>query len=109
MLDEPIQALLALVKGKYKAAILIFLSTGPHRFSDVRRELGHISERILTKQLRELAAAGLVSRRIYPEVPPRVEYSLTAYGATLCPLLKKMWAWGQKHLTRPAPTTAEED
>lgn len=99
-MDKPIQALLGLIKGKYKAAILIFLSAGPHRFGDVRRELGDISERVLTKQLRELEAAGLVSRRVYPEVPPRVEYKLTPYGATLCPLLKKMWQWGQEHLAR---------
>lgn len=98
-MDQPITALLDLIKGKYKAALLIYLSTGPHRFSDARRHLGgDVSERILTKQLRELQAAGLVERQVYPEVPPRVEYALTPYGTTLCPLLKKMWKWGQEHL-----------
>lgn len=106
-MDKPIQALLALIKGKYKAAILIYLASGPHRFSDVRRTLGGgVSERILAKQLRELEAAGLITRCVYPEVPPRVEYALTSYGTTLCPLLKKMWRWGDDHLARAAPSVA---
>ncbi|RTQ48465.1 transcriptional regulator [Hymenobacter gummosus] len=98
-MDNPIDALVQLIKGKHKADILIFLNPQPRRFSEVRRHLGEaVSERILAKQLRELEAAGLVLRRVYPEVPPRVEYSLTAHGYTLCPVLKQMWYWGRGHL-----------
>ncbi|GAB2944837.1 helix-turn-helix domain-containing protein [Hymenobacter coalescens] len=98
-MDNPIDALVQLIKGKHKADILIFLNPQPRRFSDVRRHLGAaVSERILTKQLRELEAAGLVQRRVFPEVPPRVEYSLTPHGYTFCPVLKQMWHWGRGHL-----------
>ncbi|MCC3156147.1 helix-turn-helix transcriptional regulator [Hymenobacter sp. 15J16-1T3B] len=97
-MDNPIDALVHCIKGKHKADILIFLNPQPRRFSEVRRHLGEgVSERILTKQLRELEAAGLVQRRVFPEVPPRVEYSLTAHGYTLCPVLKQMWYWGRSH------------
>ncbi|MCC2545668.1 helix-turn-helix transcriptional regulator [Hymenobacter sp. BT175] len=96
-MDNPIDALIQLIKGKHKPDILIFLNPAPRRFSEVRRHLGEVSERILTKQLRELEAAGLVRRQVYPEVPPRVEYSLTEHGYTLCPVLKQMWRWGRTH------------
>ena len=97
-MENPIDVLVDCIKGKHKADILIFLNPQPRRFSEVRRHLGEaVSERILTKQLRELEAAGLVRRRVYPEVPPRVEYSLTEHGYTLCPVLKRMWLWGRSH------------
>ncbi|GAB3826529.1 winged helix-turn-helix transcriptional regulator [Hymenobacter jeollabukensis] len=97
-MDNPIDALVHCIKGKHKADILIFLNPQPRRFSEVRRHLGEaVSERILTKQLRELEAAGLVRREVFPEVPPRVEYSLTPHGYTLCPVLKQMWHWGRSH------------
>ncbi|KAA9333047.1 helix-turn-helix transcriptional regulator [Hymenobacter busanensis] len=96
-MENPIDALVKLIKGKHKADILMFLNPQPRRFSEVRRHLGRVSERILTKQLRELEAEGLVRREVFPEVPPRVEYSLTAHGYTLCPVLKQMWYWGRQH------------
>ncbi|OON71018.1 winged helix-turn-helix transcriptional regulator [Hymenobacter sp. CRA2] len=97
-MENPIDVLVQLIKGKHKADILMYLNPAPRRFSDVRRHLGEaVSERILTKQLRELEAAGLVQRQVFAEVPPRVEYSLTAYGYTLCPVLKQMWYWGHAY------------
>jgi len=104
--DRPILALLDLIKGKYKAAMLLFLHGRSRRFSEVHRHLEGASERIVARQLRELEAAGLVARRVFPEVPPRVEYSLTDYGTTLCPVLKQMWKWGRRHLDESSHAAA---
>lgn len=86
---------LAVIGGKWKPIILNHLAAGgPVRFGVLRRSMADVTERMLTKQLRELEADGLVHREVYREVPPRVEYSLTPMGRALIPLLSQMRDWG---------------
>jgi DNA-binding HxlR family transcriptional regulator len=102
-LGAPIEALVRLIRGRHKPDILIRLNRGPRRFSELHRAIPGVSERVLSKQLDELERDGLVDRTVYPEVPPRVEYSLTPFGRTLCPILKQMWKWGVEHGDGGAP------
>jgi DNA-binding HxlR family transcriptional regulator len=99
-LGAPIEALVRLIRGRHKADILIRLHRGRQRFGELRRAIPRVSERVLGRQLDELERDGLVERTVYPEVPPRVEYNLTAFGSTLCPILKQMWKWGMEHGAR---------
>ena len=86
---------LAVIGGKWKPIILYHLSLADAvRFGELRRGMPDVTERMLTRQLRELESDGLVHREVFREVPPRVEYSLTAMGASLIPVLKEMQAWG---------------
>ena len=96
----PVEATLDVIGGKWKALILFWLRDEVCRFGELRRKIPDISERMLTQQLRELEEHGIVSRKIYPVVPPRVEYSLTPYGRTLRPITDLMCHWGKKHLLR---------
>ena len=94
----PIELALDVMGGKWKAVILYRLSGRIVRFSALKRELCRITQRTLTQQLRELEADGLVSRQIFAEVPPRVEYALTAKGQSLLPALNALRDWSQAHL-----------
>ena len=94
----PVEATLGLVGGKYKALILWKLNPAPLRFSELRRAVPGATPKMLTQQLRELEADGLVHREIFPVVPPRVEYSLTPFGQTIRPVLESMYAWGTRYL-----------
>ena len=67
------------------------------RFKQLQRSVGNISQKVLTSNLRDMEDAGLVARRVYPEVPPRVEYSLTETGQSLRPIIEAMWAWGEQY------------
>jgi DNA-binding HxlR family transcriptional regulator len=98
-LGAPVEAFLRLIRGRHKADILISLGRerATMRFGELRRGIPGVSERVLARQLDELERDGLVSRTAYAEVPPRVEYSLTPLGRTLCPLLKQIWRWGMEH------------
>jgi DNA-binding HxlR family transcriptional regulator len=96
----PVEATLDVIGGKWKALILFWLRDQVCRFGELRRQIPDISERMLTQQLRELEADGIVHRKVYPVVPPKVEYSLTAYGRTLRPITDLLCAWGKKHLRR---------
>lgn len=97
----PVEATLDVIGGKWKVVMLFYLThAGTHRFAELRRKIPGVSERMLTQQLRELEADGIVHRKVYPVVPPRVEYSLTAYGRTLGPITDLMCQWGKKHLRR---------
>ena len=96
----PVEATLDAIGGKWKVVILFWLKDQTLRFSELRRKIPGVSERVLTQQLRELEADGIVRREVYPEVPPKVEYSLTPYGHTLRPVTEAMCAWGEKHLRR---------
>jgi len=97
----PVEATLDVIGGKWKVVILFHLShDGTHRFAELRRKIPGVSERMLTQQLRELEGDGIVHREVYPEVPPKVEYSLTEYGRTLRPITNVMCEWGQKHIKR---------
>lgn len=94
----PVSATLNLIGGKYKALILWHLSEGALRYSDLRKRIGHATAKMLTQQLRELEADDLIHREVYPVVPPKVEYSLTALGKSLLPVLVTMRDWGANYL-----------
>ena len=93
-----IDVTLAVVGGKWKASILWHLARETMRFSDLQRQFSEITRKMLTQQLRELEADGLVHREVYPQVPPKVEYSLTEKGRTLSPILELMCDWGRLYL-----------
>ena len=94
----PVEATLGIIGGKWKAVILFRLMGGKKRFGELHRLLVKVSQRTLTKQLRELESDGLISRTVYAEVPPRVEYALTGLGQSLRPLLIDLKDWGVDHL-----------
>lgn len=86
---------LELIGGKWKGVILWHLTHKTLRFSQLKRRLPGVTQKMLTQQLRDLEANGLINRHVFAEVPPRVEYSLTEQGRTLQPLLQEMCSWGQ--------------
>lgn len=86
-----------LMGGRWKLPILMRLNNGKQRFSELKKGIPNITERMLTLQLRELERDGLVSRSVYAEVPPRVEYELTALGNELTPVCLQLHEWGAKH------------
>jgi DNA-binding HxlR family transcriptional regulator len=94
-----LEAALALVGGKWKLLILFHLTKGPHRYGDLRRAVTGVSDKMLTQQLKELQVDGLVVRRDYQEVPPRVDYSVanTDFARTLTMALAPLCAWGTEH------------
>ena len=95
---SPIDAALEVIGGKFKVSILYHLLTGTLRFGQLRRHIPSVTQRMLTKQLRELEQDGLVGRKAYLEIPPRVEYSLTATGKTFIPILQALCNWGKKRI-----------
>ena len=96
----PVETTLTLISSKWKVLILRDLLTGTKRFGELHRSLGGVSQKVLTAQLREMEASGLLTRTVYPEVPPRVEYALTALGESLRPILDAMWDWGTAYQVR---------
>lgn len=93
----PVEASLELIGGKWKGMILYHLLDGVLRFNELKRRMCSITQRMLTKQLRELEDSGIIHRKVYPEVPPKVEYSLTSKGETLRPILQLLKTWGEEH------------
>ena len=91
----PVETTLTLIGDKWKVLILRDLMPGTKRFGELKKSIGHVSQKVLTAQLRDMEASGLVSRKVYAEVPPRVEYSLTELGCSLKPILDAMWIWGE--------------
>ncbi|UQZ90324.1 transcriptional regulator [Deltaproteobacteria bacterium Smac51] len=96
----PVEASINLIGGKYKALILWKLTGSTLRFSQLRKEVPSATAKMLTQQLRELEADGLVRREVFPVVPPKVEYSLTALGRSIRPVLEAMYAWGTGYLNQ---------
>ena len=88
---------LAVIGGKWKPLILYHLNSGPKRFGDLKRLVGGISEKVLIQQLRELAAAGVLTRHDHQRVPPMVDYTMTAFGMTLVRALMPLCEWGTEH------------
>lgn len=95
----PVEATLNLIGGKYKALILWHLSEKTLRFTELKNAIGSATAKMLTQQLRELESQQLVHREVYPIVPPKVEYSLTALGQSLMPVLIAMRDWGADYLS----------
>ncbi len=91
----PVETTLTLIGDKWKVLILRDLLTGTKRFGELKKSIGSVSQKVLTSQLRDMEKNGLVSRKVYAEVPPRVEYSLTELGQSLKPILDAMWNWGE--------------
>lgn len=115
----PVKLTADIIGGKWKPLILFFLEGGTLRFSQLQRLIPGMTKKMLTQHLRELERDEIIRRKVYAEVPPRVEYSLTKHGESLKPILKLMSAWGNKHRARygvtknavqkqpsPAPQTA---
>ena len=96
----PVETTLMLISDKWKVLILRDLMPGTKRFSELKRSVGHVTQKVLTAQLRQMEESGLVTRTVYPEVPPRVEYSLTELGRSLKPVLDAMWDWGENYKSK---------
>ncbi|GGF93697.1 winged helix-turn-helix transcriptional regulator [Paenibacillus abyssi] len=91
---------LSIISGKWKVVILWHLGVeGPHRFSELQRLFPKITHKMLTNQLKELIDDGIVHREVFPEVPPRVEYSMTELGMTLLPIIEMMYEWGKQRIS----------
>jgi site-specific recombinase, phage integrase family len=88
----PVETTLTLIGDKWKVLILRDLLPGTKRFGELKKSIGSVSQKVLTAQLRDMEESGLVHRKVYAEVPPRVEYSLTELGQSLKPILDSMWA-----------------
>lgn len=93
----PVETTLALIGDKWKVLILRDLLIGTKRFGELKKSIGKVSQKVLTAQLRAMEENGLVNRKVYAEVPPRVEYSLTELGQSLKPILDAMWNWGERY------------
>jgi DNA-binding HxlR family transcriptional regulator len=95
-----LEAALEVVGGKWKVLILWALGTEPRRFGELRRLVSGISEKMLIQHLKEMEADGIVTRKDFKEIPPRVEYSLTKFGVSLCAALAPLCEWGTLHMKR---------
>ncbi|MCO6058348.1 helix-turn-helix transcriptional regulator [Pseudomonas sp. MOB-449] len=95
--NTPVEVTLAVIGGKWKSLLVYHLIPEARRFSELKRLVPGITEKMLAQQLRELERDGIVSRTVYAEVPPRVEYRLTEHGISLKPVLDSMCAWGKCH------------
>lgn len=99
----PVETTLTLISDKWKVLILRDLLPGTKRFGELRKSVGNVSQKVLTAQLRQMEASGLLIRTVYPEVPPRVEYTLTELGYSLKPVLDAMWSWGEEYKVKRRP------
>lgn len=93
----PVETTLSLIGDKWKVLILRDLMTGTKRFSEIKKSLGSVSQKVLTAQLRDMEASGIINRKVYAEVPPKVEYSLTRLGESLRPVIDVMRSWGEEY------------
>ena len=96
----PVETTLTLISDKWKVLILRDLLPGTKRFGELKKSIGHVSQKVLTAQLRQMEHSGIVNRKVYAEVPPKVEYSLTDVGYSLKPILDAMWTWGEEYQKR---------
>lgn len=91
----PVETTLLLISNRWKVLIIRELLTGTKRFGELKKSIGHISQKVLTSNLRDMEANGLVKRDVFAEVPPHVEYSITELGMSLKPILDAMYVWGE--------------
>lgn len=96
----PVTATMSVIGGKWKPIIIWAVGDGTRRFGEIRKMIAGITQKMLTQQLRELERDGIMHRKVYPVVPPKVDYSLTEYGRTLLPILRVMADWGEAHRER---------
>lgn len=96
----PVEHALSVIGGKWKTLIIWHLNDRTKRFGELKKEIPLITQKMLTQQLRELEADGVVSRKVYAEVPPKVEYSLTELGKSLGPVMQAMCDWGEQYKNR---------
>jgi len=96
----PVDTTLALIGDKWKVLISRDLLNGTQRFGELKKSIGSVSQKVLTSQLKTMVENGLIDRKVYAEVPPRVEYTLTATGYSLKPILDSMMEWGQAYKER---------
>ncbi|MFQ9985112.1 MAG: winged helix-turn-helix transcriptional regulator [Lachnospiraceae bacterium] len=93
----PVETTLMLISDRWKVLIIRDLLDGTKRFGELKKSVGSISQKVLTANLRSMEQSGLLTRKVYPEVPPRVEYTLTETGYSLKPVLDAMMAWGNEY------------
>lgn len=103
----PVEATLDIIGGKWKSIILFRVLEETRRFNELRRLIPSLTQRMLTNQLRELEHDGLIARKIYAQIPPKVEYSITAFGKTLEPVLLALTQWAEKNML-PRMATLKE-
>ncbi len=99
LFECPVEAVLSIIGGKYKPIILYHLIEKTLRFGELKKFMPQATPKMLTQQLRELEADGLIQRKVYAVVPPKTEYSLTEFGKTLTPILTNICNWGRKYLS----------
>lgn len=95
-----VETTLRVIGGKWKPLILYLLRNGSLRYSELQKNIPSITQKMLTQQLRQLEKDSLLSRKVYPVIPPHVDYTLTISGRSLLPLLKSMAEWGSHHLVK---------
>ena len=98
----PVETTLTLISNKWKVLIIRDLLPGTKRFGELKKSIGSVSQKVLTSQLRQMEESGLLIRTVFPEVPPRVEYTLTELGQSLKPVLDAMWNWGEEYKAKNA-------
>lgn len=96
----PVEACTEVIGGKWKGKILFILFSGTKRFGELRKLMPETTQRMLTMQLRELEEDGVIARKVYAEVPPKVEYSISEAGRSLKPIIDAMWHWGTEFLSK---------
>jgi DNA-binding HxlR family transcriptional regulator len=97
---NPVNITLKVIGGKWKPLLMWLIAQKTMRFGELQKAMPGVTQKMLTQQLRELEVDGLLNRKIYPVVPPKVEYSLTEYGKTLKPVLASMANWGENHISK---------
>ena len=105
----PVETTLMLIGDKWKVLILRDLMYGTKRFGELKKSIGHVTQKVLTAQLRDMEAKGLLTRKVYAEVPPRVEYTLTETGYSLKPILDSMVVWGTHYKQQNAAQEEHHD
>ena len=105
----PVETTLMLIGDKWKVLILRDLMGGTKRFGELKKSIGHVTQKVLTAQLRDMEEKGLLTRKVYAEVPPRVEYTLTDTGYSLKPILDSMVVWGMSYKEKAAAAPAAPD
>ena len=98
----PVETTLTLISDKWKVLIIRDLLSGTKRVGELKKSIGSVSQKVLTSQLRQMEESGLLIRTVFPEVPPRVEYTLTELGHSLKPVLDAMWNWGEEYKAKNA-------